>query len=103
MAALPTFGYQSSDVAVDADAIAATLVVEQPDAGDPALPLPVVGPELAPELPRVCRTCRDFRPAEAGDRGWCGNRWAFDHRRMVHAGDAAPCAASFGSWWLPVD
>jgi hypothetical protein len=63
----------------------------------------VVGPELAPDLPRVCRTCRDFRPSESGGRGWCANRWAFSHRRMVDAEDAAPCATSFGNWWLPVD
>jgi hypothetical protein len=62
-----------------------------------------VGPGLAPGLPRVCRTCRDFRPSESGGRGWCANRWAFTHRRMVDAQDAAPCSTSFGTWWLPVD
>ncbi|HEU0113101.1 MAG TPA: hypothetical protein VFQ80_00400, partial [Thermomicrobiales bacterium] len=62
-----------------------------------------IGPALAPGLPRVCRTCRDFRPAEAGGRGWCANRWAFSHRRMVDAEDPAPCTTLFGSWWLPVD
>ncbi len=54
-------------------------------------------------LPRVCRTCRDFRPAEGGTRGWCANQWAFSHRRVVAAEDATPCESSFGSWWLPVD
>ncbi|HEX5498601.1 MAG TPA: hypothetical protein VFX03_05205, partial [Thermomicrobiales bacterium] len=38
-----------------------------------------------------------------GGRGWCANRWAFSHRRVVDADDAAPCTTSFGSWWLPVD
>ncbi len=68
-----------------------------------ALPDIVIGPELAPDLPRVCRTCRDFRPSESGGRGWCANRWAFSHRRVVDAHDAAPCATSLGNWWLPVD
>lgn len=58
--------------------------------------------EIAPDLPRVCRTCRDFRPAEGGERGWCTNTWAFDHRRMVDLHDQ-PCETSIGSWWLPAD
>ncbi len=61
-----------------------------------------VGVDIAPDLPRVCRTCRDFRPAEGGDRGWCTNTWAFDHRRMVDLNDQ-PCETSIGSWWLPAD
>ncbi len=61
----------------------------------------------APALPanrveRICRTCRDFRPAENGDRGWCTNKWAFSHRRMVDADDLA-CRNSLGSWWTPRD
>ena len=63
----------------------------------------VPSPDLAPDLPRICRTCRDFRPAEQGGRGWCANPWAFTHRRVVDGDDAAPCESSFGSWWLPVD
>ena len=66
---------------------------------DAQLGLPV---QLAPELPRMCVTCRDFRPAEAGGRGWCTNRFAFSHRRMVDA-DELPCAGSLGTWWLPRD
>ena len=54
------------------------------------------------DVPRVCRTCRDFRPAETGERGWCTNKWAFSHRRMVDA-DECPCETSIGHWWLPVD
>lgn len=54
------------------------------------------------EVPRMCRTCRDFRPAESGDRGWCNNKWAFNHRRMVDA-DERPCDSSVGCWWLPHD
>jgi hypothetical protein len=53
-------------------------------------------------VPRMCRTCRDFRPAETGDRGWCTNKWAFNHRRMVDA-DEMPCESSVGCWWLPHD
>lgn len=58
---------------------------------------------VAPELPRVCRTCRDFRPAEGGGRGWCANEWAFTHRRMVDAEEPMPCETTLGSWWLPSD
>lgn len=53
-------------------------------------------------MERICRTCRDFRPAENGDRGWCNNKWAFSHRRMVDADDLA-CRNSLGSWWTPKD
>jgi hypothetical protein len=58
--------------------------------------------ELWADVPRMCRTCRDFRPAESGDRGWCNNEWAFNHRRMVDA-DECPCDSSVGCWWLPHD
>lgn len=54
-------------------------------------------------LPRICRTCRDFRPAEGGGRGWCANEWAFTHRRVVDPAEAMPCETTLGSWWLPVD
>ena len=57
---------------------------------------------LSPHLPRECRTCRDFRPADSGTRGWCTNQWAFTHRRMVDAADA-PCQTTLGCWWLPND
>jgi hypothetical protein len=58
--------------------------------------------EIAPDVPRMCRTCRDFRPADSGERGWCTNKWAFSHRRMVDA-DELPCETSVGCWWLPHD
>ncbi|MGB3307249.1 MAG: hypothetical protein WBA63_13750 [Thermomicrobiales bacterium] len=58
--------------------------------------------DLAPELPRACRTCRDYRPAENGDRGWCANTYAFTHRQMVNADDLA-CQSTIGCWWLPYD
>ncbi len=58
--------------------------------------------QLAPELARSCRTCRDFRPAETGDRGWCTNTWAFKHSQMVEANDLA-CQSTIGCWWLPYD
>ncbi|MGH2535675.1 MAG: hypothetical protein ACRDJW_25765 [Thermomicrobiales bacterium] len=65
------------------------------DIGDTAV-------RVAPDVPRMCRTCRDFRPADSGERGWCNNNWAFSHRRMVDA-DELPCESSLGCWWLPHD
>jgi hypothetical protein len=55
------------------------------------------------DLPRICRACRDFRPSADGLRGSCGNTWAFTHRRLVQADDAAPCRSAIGDWWAPVD
>jgi hypothetical protein len=56
-----------------------------------------------PDLPRICRTCRDYRPSADGQRGWCANSWAFTHRRVVLEDDPAPCQSAIGDWWLPVD
>jgi len=61
-----------------------------------------VEPRLAPELKRACETCRDFRPAENGVRGWCTNGDAFTLRTVVNASDL-PCISSFGCWWVPFD
>ncbi len=58
--------------------------------------------KLAPEVPRICRTCRSFRPSENDERGWCTSEYAFTHRRMVNAGDR-PCESTIGCWWLPND
>jgi hypothetical protein len=55
------------------------------------------------DLPRICRTCRDYRPSTEGQRGWCANAWAFTHRRLVLEDDPAPCQSAIGDWWLPVD
>jgi hypothetical protein len=55
------------------------------------------------DLPRTCRTCRDFRPSADGGRGWCANAWAFTHRRLVQEDDVAPCDSSIGDWWAAVD
>ena len=55
------------------------------------------------DLPRVCRTCRDFRPGTDGQRGWCANSWAFTHRQLVREDDPAPCHSAIGDWWAPVD
>ena len=55
------------------------------------------------DLPRICRSCRDYRPAAEGQRGWCANSWAFTHRRLVLEDDPAPCQSAIGDWWLPVD
>lgn len=58
--------------------------------------------EVAPDVPRQCRTCRSFRSADGGTRGWCTNEWAFTHRRMVNDDDLA-CVSAIGCWWLPAD
>lgn len=61
-----------------------------------------VEPRLAPELHRACETCRDFRPSENEERGWCTNHDAFTLRTVVNATDL-PCISSFGCWWVPFD
>ncbi|MGI9254709.1 MAG: hypothetical protein ACR2J8_13275, partial [Thermomicrobiales bacterium] len=58
---------------------------------------------VAQSLPRICRTCRDYRAGDSGGRGWCANEWAFGHRQLVDADGAAPCRSQLGSWWLPAD
>lgn len=58
--------------------------------------------QIAPDIPRACETCRNFRPSESGERGWCTNDFAFTHRQMVNASDM-PCQSSIGCWWLPSD
>lgn len=60
------------------------------------------------DLPKTCRTCRDFRPSLEGDTGWCANRWAFDKafgepQQLVHEDEVVPCASPIGNWWAPVD
>jgi hypothetical protein len=76
---------------------------DDPDSATDVFELGLVQmPDLWADVPCVCRTCRDFRPAESGDRGWCNNKWAFNHRRMVDA-DERPCDSSVGCWWLPHD
>ena len=60
------------------------------------------GHDIWANIPRCCRTCRDYRPAGNGERGWCNNQWAFKHRRMVDADDR-PCETSIGHWWVPGD
>ena len=63
-------------------------------------PLPVW---FRTELPRMCRTCRDYRPTADGRRGWCANAWAFTHARLVNEDDVTPCDSAFGDWWAAVD
>lgn len=58
--------------------------------------------DVSPDVPRACRTCRSFRSADGGARGWCTNEWAFTHRRMVNEDDLA-CDTTIGCWWLPAD
>lgn len=60
------------------------------------------------ELPKTCRTCRDFRPSLEGDTGWCANRWAFNKalgepQQLVHEDELSPCASPIGTWWAAVD
>jgi len=55
------------------------------------------------DLPQTCRTCRDYRPAGDGQRGWCMNLWAFTQQTLVHEDQIAPCESSIGNWWAPVD
>ncbi|MFN8663973.1 MAG: hypothetical protein U0075_26405 [Thermomicrobiales bacterium] len=60
------------------------------------------------DLPKTCRTCRDFRPSLEGDTGWCANRWAFNKalgepQQLVHEDEVIPCASPIGNWWAPVD
>jgi hypothetical protein len=58
--------------------------------------------EIAPDVPRACATCRNYRPSEQPGRGWCTNTWAFTHRQMVNEKDIA-CDSTIGCWWLPAD
>jgi hypothetical protein len=64
---------------------------------DPPLDMRI---EISPDIPRKCATCRDFRPSENGQRGWCTNDWAFSHKQLVNADDL-PCDSTIGCWWLP--
>jgi hypothetical protein len=98
---------QPSKPAATDEAIAATMArspaIDRPSTPDEPLGLALVDDATyLPDVPRCCRTCRDFRPAEGGERGWCNNSWAFQHRRMVH-GDEMPCWGVVGSWWVPRD
>lgn len=66
-----------------------------PPAGTPT-------PVRTTQIRECCGTCRDFRPAEGGERGWCNNAYAFDHRRMVERSELA-CRGTIGSWWIASD
>lgn len=68
----------------------------------PAKPAPAT-PPIATGVPRICRTCRDFRPSENPDRGWCNNAWAFSHRRMVDAESLSCGQSALGPWWTAND
>lgn len=76
----------------------APAVWARPDRIRPDLP-----PWFRTDLPRVCRSCRDFRPSADGQRGWCANAWAFTHSRLVQADEPTPCQSAIGDWWVPVD
>jgi hypothetical protein len=104
-------GPPSREVAAEAEAAPAPEPVATDPGEDIVLPTrrgdrePPVDTTIrvAPDLPRICRTCRDYRPAEGGARGWCANEWAFTHRRVVDPDERMPCETSLGSWWLPAD
>lgn len=64
--------------------------------------LPAVNSQAAWGVTRNCRTCRDFKSAEADSRGWCVNTWAYPHRRMV-SGTELSCESSAGDWWIAYD
>jgi hypothetical protein len=68
----------------------------------PGYARPESAAHVSQRVERFCQTCRDFRPSDDGERGWCNNKWAFNHRRMVDADDLA-CRNSLGSWWTPRD
>lgn len=55
------------------------------------------------DIPKICRTCRDYRPSDLPDRGWCNNLWAFPHRRMVDADQLSCGSSALGSWWAAND
>jgi hypothetical protein len=99
--------YEYDDVPVHEDRF--DVAAEQPivddfvvSPGSVVEEIAIAEPPLWSSIPRMCRTCRDFRPAESGERGWCTNKWAFSHRRMVDA-DELPCGTTIGGWWLPHD
>jgi len=80
----------------------ASQVEEELVAEPPVDDVPPDAQEILAALPRICRTCRDFRPAGDGRTGWCANPYAFPERRQVSA-DTLACASTLGSWWLPSD
>jgi hypothetical protein len=63
---------------------------------------PIDRVEFVRAIPRCCRTCREFRPVDDGDRGWCASLYAFRERTMVKSDELA-CRSSIGVWWLPHD
>ncbi|MBO9357951.1 MAG: hypothetical protein J7450_00130 [Thermomicrobium sp.] len=86
--------------------------VEEHAAPEPTEPSHLIEPQLddvqpaahalLAALPRICRTCRDFRPVGDGRHGWCANRYAFPERTLV-AAETLGCHSTLGSWWLPTD
>jgi hypothetical protein len=83
--------------AMDEVAVERSLAIPAP------LPLHELPPWFRTDLPRECRTCRDYRPAAEGHRGWCANAWAFTHSRLVQADEVTPCLSAIGDWWVAVD
>jgi hypothetical protein len=63
-------------------------------------PMPVVMRD--PSIPRICETCRDFRPGEKQGRGRCMNSRAFAETTVVSPSVLA-CSSSFGDWWSRAD
>ena len=109
VAAVPPDEWSLAELLAESEEPAAP---EADAAGSPTALVPKPRDELAArqlpdwfrtDLPRICKTCRDYRPSAEGQRGWCANAWAFTHRRLVHEDDPAPCDSSIGDWWAPVD
>ncbi len=91
--------------AQDGVAPSATPIDPQEDlsvVAQPVVPSYTTGSARQPTLRECCGTCRDFRPIEGGERGWCNNQYAFDQRRMVERNDLA-CRGTIGSWWVAGD
>ena len=84
---LPPLPYDTDDDELGEDYLLTEGRYGEPDEEDQA----------TARLPRVCATCRYFRPD-----GTCGNSFAFTFRRRVNE-DYLSCASSIGSWWLPSD
>ncbi len=74
----------------------------QPAAEAPSVPVRPPTTAAQTSMRECCATCRDFRPAEGGERGWCNNQYAFDHRQMVDRNELS-CRGTIGNWWIASD
>ncbi|MCX7622836.1 MAG: hypothetical protein RMK01_08255 [Thermomicrobium sp.] len=91
-----------NEATATASLAARSAVPAEPSLDEPIDEVPPDAAEILAALPRICRTCRDFRPTGDGQSGWCANPYAFPERTLVRA-DTLACASTLGSWWLPSD